>query len=375
MRDRLHAIAAGLVKDSPPDDVVFWDDNNTSVFEYVGHRVMMSSIRSMITQMVADLQVMHSGLCAHVDLSQPQFRFPDRISDDYSNDDGGYSFIHDPRNKVDSTAFLEAMLQTGKVLRYYNKSIIFRPLFCDSWTKDYVAMCAQRAALVHMTSGMPPRGTESLETLLVNADRVRSLLHRATGELILKLGYSKNSGVLGGEFPALSLLYSDVWTFSADKDRTILRFIWPGLADLIRFDMAFLRPFAIFLASTRMKMSPATTVNMSRYLNRVFEQDIDTKAITHVMEQYSLDSLGFPIGVSDWRHIATAISRHLLGTDDPDSNDHGEEERAYQEGHSVATERRHYGRELGGMTSNLITIFANHSRAFQKVCAPSPPHA
>lgn len=128
------------------------------------------------------------------------YAFPTHIRDDVSNNADGYSFATEPDNGIDTDTFCRELLATGKYAVLDSAGHVHWDAHrTAAWLDEYRRFETLQCLLTVMTGGMPPRGTEILEALMMNDgdSRPRSYyVHRE--EILLVLRYNKTSSRLGG---------------------------------------------------------------------------------------------------------------------------------------------------------------------------------
>ncbi|EJD47619.1 hypothetical protein AURDEDRAFT_163493 [Auricularia subglabra TFB-10046 SS5] len=346
-----HDLARNISMHAASPDRVFWAAGNKTSFRYRGHPIQISAIQRMVQGMASRLDQLQAALSKHADLDDPSLVLPSVLHDDPANVQPGYSFVSEPANGIDRTAYAHQLLSSGHFCKFHPgaDTPTWIQSACNSWKADYLEFSALRATMMHMLAGQPPRGTEALQTLIVNSDRRRSLLFTEEPELLWVLDYNKSSEMTGG------------------FDRTIIRALDQHLGDIVKRDVAFMRTFAQVLADEVFHCGADSVLMGYKFLNRgIFGCDIGTDEVSATLRSYSAEYLDLSLTVSDWRHIMTAISRHLI-TDLGVATTALQADLDYQEGHSSLTAQLHYGRERNGLTSELISRFLPLSRCVHKI--------
>ncbi|EJD38552.1 hypothetical protein AURDEDRAFT_172315 [Auricularia subglabra TFB-10046 SS5] len=348
---QVHDTARNISMHAASPDRVFWSSGNKSSFRYLGHPIQMAAIRRMVAAMSARLDELEASLGRHADLTCAALTLPAILYDDPACLQPGYSFVSEDEKGIDPAEYTRQLLRSGHFCKLLPGTDVTMWLqrACVTWRDDYLEFSTLLAALMHMCAGQPPRGTEALQTLIVNADRRRSLVCTDETEMLWVLDYNKSSEITGG------------------FDRTIIRGLDRHLGGVVKRNVAFMRKFAQLLAEEVFHCEPASVLHGYKFLNRgIFGRDVGTDEVSKTMQAYALEHVGLPLSVSDWRHIMTSMARHLISDIDV-ATTALQADLDYHEGHSSLTAQLHYGRERNGLTSQLISRFLPLSRCVHKI--------
>ena len=203
-----------------------------------------------------------------------------------------------------------------------------------------------------MLSGGPGRGTE-LTGMLLRVDKGRETRNLiAIGHhLVMLRTYSKTTSTTG-------------------MDRLIPHSLDGFESDLLLQDLAMARPFAEFAVHICWP-EDSQTLHLYQYHTFVnYNKLFNTTDISDCMASYTNTHLYTRLTVRDWRQIAIAWRRKLCPThiEFIEEDELEDQVGAEQTGHSVRTERLHYGisaESLAGPSVDVLPLFLDASGQWQ----------
>lgn len=151
---------------------------------------------------------------------------------------------------------------------------------------------------VYFTSGMPPRGTELLATLVHNDDRLRDLF--VVGEeMVVQSAYLKTNNLTG-------------------QLGRVIRVLEPQVAQMILVYLKDVVPVIFLLTKTyypRLFQKGQGNRTHHPLFTHLFATGAGFLEPTDIYQAIKLETMkhfGFPLGISDWRHIIKGIGRKLI---------------------------------------------------------------
>jgi hypothetical protein len=283
----------------------------------------------------------------------------DKVVENLSNTEVGYSFLTDQRNeafkvqdrllvaivesKEQQTRFLQFNAGSGKVV--WNRSTL------RQWLLDYSDF--QRLALTRceLLAGGPGRSTEFTGMQQHNTvNRNTRNIHILDNYVAIVRQYHKSAQLTG-------------------QDTFIPHALDGVMSDLIIQDLALAKPFAQFAAHLCFPDRPDIQELYRDYLFVNNTQLFTVESMTEVLKDYTLPVLGMSLGIRDWRHIAIAFKRKLC-SEAMDLYDGAFSDSIHirQAGHSRAMEDRMYGLSpdaLLGAAEDLLPLFMAASTKWQ----------
>lgn len=152
--------------------------------------------------------------------------------------------------------------------------------------------------VVYFTSGMPPRGTELLATLICNDVRLRDL-YVIGDQMVLQSAYLKTTNLTG-------------------QNGKVLRILIPEVSDAIIIYLTELVPALFLLLKNHypglLKAGEANGLNHPYFSHLFATPDGVLKPfmIYNAIRKETQNYFNFDIGISDWRHVMKAIGRKYI---------------------------------------------------------------
>lgn len=345
--------------------VIWWTDKvHWKALTYEGDRVTIPGLITLLHKLEDDIvhQWVHKvlmGLEIRVDYGDSH------VADDLRNTNAGYSFLIDSRNEVfkDKDRLTKAFIQDPSIFRKlgtrvhgeieWNKQGLLR------WLEEYAKFEEMLLLRTEMLGGSAARGTELTGMKFTNT---RTL-------------YKRNLVVLGKHITILRTYTKGSSMTGLDKQ--IPHCLDAVTGDLMVQDLALARPFAQLVVHY---CFPNNEELMQQYKSSLFVNQthlFDTDDITRAMKHRSLEALGWPMRLRDWRHISIAFKKMNCKFTEGllEESQVNEDVNALQAGHTTATENRVYGlspEALAGTPEHVIPLFLEASIAWQKAMETVP---
>ncbi|KAH7918103.1 hypothetical protein BV22DRAFT_985743, partial [Leucogyrophana mollusca] len=283
----------------------------------------------------------------------------DRIADDPTNTEVGYSFLTDARNTMfhQRDRLLRALLEDastrGQVAAMRNGRVVWNKGALRRWLKDYAEYQSVLLARCEMLSGAPGRGTELTAMAYCNT----------------RLRPRRNLCVLGDHLSMLRTYHKMGALTGLDK---LIPHALDGVtADMLIQDLSTTRPFAEFAAHICFPDQPGVKELYQSHLFVNYDRLFDSEDLSHSMSEHTTPVLGFGLKINSWRHISTAFKRKLgRFAEELADEDVLETVDAQQAGHSKATENRVYGISpdaLSGAAEDIIPLYLEASENWQAI--------
>jgi hypothetical protein len=346
---------------------IWWTDREkwTSML-YKGHQIDIQQIRQMLARIEdAVVDVWETKvLCGQ----EVDFEYSDHlpIVEDLTNNDVGYCFLRDSRNKCFAKRdhLLEAILvdpiQSGRILQFREGSPqwVWNKGALRMWLSHYADFESLLLARVEMLAGGPGRGAELTAMDFATTETRNRNLHMFGNHLTVTRKYHKAGSITG-------------------CDRLIPHSVDALTADLIIRNLAIARPFAELAIHV---CFPGRQDLRELYKSKLFVDNLKEFTpvrLSEVMSRFSMPITGMSIGINTWRHIQKAWRQKLC----PEASAllDGEEEftsvDAEQMGHSLQNEMRIYGvstDSLLGCAEDVIPQYLKCSTNWQVVAEVIP---
>ncbi|KAE8237044.1 hypothetical protein A4X13_0g8936, partial [Tilletia indica] len=281
-----------------------WSANGQSV-AISGHWIGLQDIRKMMKDSIASVEAGLKGLLAHANDQSFLAAFDlSKLVDNPSQDDPNMWFGNLASNKphLDLDAYGNQVMPTLMTMKMDNKTKKWQPnpdwskvqLLWDEETKFLKALLVA----IHITSGMPSRGSELLETTWRNdyGARLRNVLAGHDGEIILDSTYSKTE-------------------YKSTRVKQNIRFLHPSVA----------RVLAIYLCTVRQTTDELFHLKYDvdrTYLwcnvNDKCQRGIarwDTTYLGRALKtQSELSGIGAALNVSEFRQLIEAVAHKHFRT-------------------------------------------------------------
>ncbi|KAL2040046.1 hypothetical protein N7G274_007449 [Stereocaulon virgatum] len=219
------------------------------------------------------------------------------LRDDFTRTEPGWSFLQDTRNGLTQAKdYVLNHLRTDTRLQQR----FFKGSLREERSADELQYCRPAiagylhadkrflqllAVLIIMTAGLPPRRPELLGIYWCNRDTPRNLF------------------IYDGLLAVLTSYHKSQWRGGS---RPIARFLPPRVGDLVIRDLIYVIPVVNLF--THCMRSPIPRGALFRE-----EQGLWLPAqLSTAVKLHTRRLLGFPLKISQWRHIAIALDRRLL---------------------------------------------------------------
>jgi hypothetical protein len=224
----------------------------------------------------------------------------ERVADDLTNTDVGYSFLTDPRNTMfhsrDRLAL--AILQDPKLRAHFTIpatngiGIVWSKPALREWLINYSQFNGYQATRAEMLAGAPGRSTELHAMNYCNSTtRTRNLVALDKYISLMRM-YTKTGATTG-------------------VDKLIPHGLDAVTADLMIQDLALARPFAEHAVNI---CYPNDAKIKHLYKFQLFVNHtkcFEATDLTDIMKRLTLPVLEFGVGINSWRHIHVNFNRKL----------------------------------------------------------------
>lgn len=223
---------------------------------------------------------------------------PNHIVDDLRNKQAGYSFIADHRNQFHGVeeAFSHWLVSHpvhGPIFGHVDVEgqFVWNLGAVRDWLKHLQHFKKLLFLLIHLTSGLPQRGTEASETQFANTHTaLRNVF--AVGTRILIIGaYNKTSHNTG-------------------HNKLLPRALHEDVAKLLVWYLALVHPLEKVFA--HLVVSKKHLADYSSHLWADTTGTMDNQDFNSILSPIFREHVGCEMNISTWRHLATAISRRHL---------------------------------------------------------------
>jgi hypothetical protein len=322
--------------------MILWESKEVLRFE--GLAIDLADIRRLVERELEEAKdILHNEVMKGLFTSE-MLPVHDRIVDNLRNEHAGYNFLEDDSNlfSLNRHNFAKAILEHphhGPILADIkeNGDIAYNKQAVEDWFQSVNDFLEKLFVVMHISCGLPQRGSEAAETLIVNTMTAQRNLYSILDEVCIVGRYNKTAHNTG-------------------LDKLIPRAVHPKPAALLITYLTLVRPlersFAQQIAGNGVDPGCFDTflwvgikgkwssTKMSSILQETFYQ------YTHV-----------PLGLAAWRHIAVSLMRHKLTSQLGCQNEIKEwilEAAAdEQAGHTNKISQHMYGAELGGLEHGL----------------------
>ena len=267
-----------------------WSDDKKT-FYLNGKPVVVSKFKQMARDLVTEAEEMLWKDLLWKEERDERFVLKlDKIMDDVTFTNRGWSFVHRKENGLDNGLewMLEQVMQTaeGRRLRLRDGRWKFAPV------KRYVRLVKrflERLLLAcHVTSGQPGRGTEITTIRRVNGLLQDRNVFVADGRVMTVVRYHKSQSQ---------------W----DKPKVVPRFLPWRLAQVMVVYLAYVQPFYEYLTVHVLGGS------FSEYVWGDEQGPWDTARLTRIIKRETGKRLGWSMTTLDYRHVAVGIGRVAVG--------------------------------------------------------------
>lgn len=219
------------------------------------------------------------------------------IMDELRNTRTGYNFISDSRNPFAKAGeeFMRRVMadpQWGPVLGDQEEGkFVWKAKAASEWMDEIQKFKESLFFLVHITSGLPSRGTEASVTLIRNTPTARRNLY-AIGNRVCLIGtYNKTS-------------------HNSHRDRLLPRGLEEQVGRLLLVYLALVRPLETAMAHELVDQKHWHLYETHLWVGS--NGCWDTSTFNKILQANFMRHLKVEVTVGSWRHIATAIMRRHL---------------------------------------------------------------
>jgi hypothetical protein len=275
---------------------LIWEDNDS--FSFNGDQYSITQIKTAIqSQLHQAEEVLYQGIFKGMPVEE-MMPFCQRPKDILQQTKKGYNFLQDMDNPYlkSQHKFAKALLGDkvwGPIFAKVNPEgkLEYNTNEVNKFMQQVQVFLKHLFFLMHVTGGMPPRGTEASETLLVNTPTAQRNLYFIDKHFCLVHMYNKtshNSGfdkVIPRAFPKqVSKLLLDYLALVCPLERVFAR--------------AVVNQVHWHLFDTHLWVGPTGKW--------------DTRQMTTILQRAFSEHGSIDIGVAAWRHIITSIVRKCV---------------------------------------------------------------
>ncbi|KAH8591926.1 hypothetical protein B0O99DRAFT_631472 [Bisporella sp. PMI_857] len=274
----------------------------------------------------------------------------DQIHDNLANWNVGYSFMTDEHNNLQKAfhALRIAATSAESPRCLMDEKFQYRVGRCQEYLRDVDALVRRLFAAVHLTFGLPGRGTEiNLVTWANSREHIRNICVRYGTILIL----TDNSKLKG----------------STEKPFWVVRAVPKSVARLLFLYIVYIRPFADSLQKALAPQDAERTAYLyvSYHSSRKHFSATDGSSALHSLT----DASSMPMKIGLYRQASIAIAKKHVENTVKDVNpwepsSMAEQISAWQCTHNVRTHRNMYARSSdipSGLTEDLIVLYLYNS--------------
>ena len=349
----LLAYAMAKAKAGTNQPSIVWESEETMYFK--GEPVSKAGFRSLAQSLLdktKDCLHRHLLLNGTIDASDIDLI---SIKDGITGQAAGFSFLNDKRNlalDIHQTQLLRSIVSLNEVGLYLYTTVDEKYF----WRPDAVAAYLQHmqhflnllAVLVHITGGLPLRGTELLTMRYANGPTAIRNVYVQGGQVMIVLDYCKT-------------------TSQHRQSKSRAYFLPKAVRQLLVTYFACVIPFVKHLYQQTHQTPPKS---LSSFVFIHLDKDIPlpTQTLTKTLKSETRQAMGWGITTASWRHVAIGWNCQLRRTPGnalegkhmEDDNKEVEDVNDLQAGHSSAVAKGLYGVEADmahGLTPELIARF------------------
>lgn len=196
---RNHRAAMEFARRDTGAVVIHPDALDSMRFNFEGAAIRVSDVAHTLTEMVNEYQRLVDKLFMDVDRRSSEFQLPGHIYDDWGATESGYNFTSDQRNSIDTHSLVRPLYRRLGHLTEEGR-YVFDQAACALWRDTYAALITLEAAICHLNGGLPPHGTEQVESTFTATPGRERTLRVANNRQLCDVGsYHKTIQVSGGE--------------------------------------------------------------------------------------------------------------------------------------------------------------------------------
>ncbi|KIY61223.1 hypothetical protein CYLTODRAFT_460041 [Cylindrobasidium torrendii FP15055 ss-10] len=309
---------------------------DTRIFNMEAFKKMIGALEQEI---IATWTGLLQGLCVEVD-----FASTPGICDTLTSTANRYSFINDPRNRHLLVPSCQLLKHLTSLAGWMNEDLPVEKMWEEHFLKPLAGLEQNLALHAQYGSGSPWRGTELVTLLFQNTSaRSRNFCYMEP-YLVATSEYSKTSSVMG-------------------RDRFVPKAVPSFTSRMLLQVHAIARPIVVWYlracqSTVRVSNEPlANLYHTMAFMNN--GQPFTAGEISSSMKQWAQAYLNWPMDLSSYRHIQTALHRELC-TQSPAHN-----QSAFRAAQKAALGRvngnhlfaRSDDEELGGLEQVFLAYF------------------
>lgn len=330
-----------------------WGNDQGQSFSFDGYTIAIDSWRAMVLHQVQSTYTTYKSVINMLGLPLEWFRIDRDVTDAVAQAGAGYNFLRHGQNwflDVRAREIKKEVLKSNKFACLINGQLIWlggriRPLL-----RELDVLLKKLLTTIHLTGGQPARGTEIIETLLLNIlGRLRNLV------------VVNSRAVIIGEL--------NKTTFSSGQDKIIPRVLPSLVSDMLIGYVAYLRPLVRLFNREYQRMPDEYIQLTHQKLFVTGGRALTTDDLSGSLKRLSMEMLGLPeeqaLGTAAFRQCTIYIGSRCIQTQEIRDTEIAAL-MDFQAGHSSAVAERWYGREGAGLTSrrsqDVISAFTAVSR-------------
>ena len=278
--------------------------------------------------------------------------YPEHIVDHPQEGRVGYSFLS-THKFAEENALLKRLLHNSKCT-FFKEGTLIRSAAYD-WLWRVKEAMVQLLLLIHVSAGLPSRGTEIVDIRIRNSGtgRLRNL-YVMDEDLYVVYHYTKTSRLV-------------------DHDECIPHLIPDDLKELIMTYLVVIVPAAqtvaglLLLKGEKRPEDEQVVKEFGEYFTASIDGRLNSETFSERLGSFTESFFGCHLKVNDHRHAMVLYDREFLERRRLDGGEETVNDR--QAGHSSATADRHYARDansLSELTSSTLRAYRQHNMEFQK---------
>jgi superfamily II DNA or RNA helicase len=342
----LRAYGMVIAKEHHSRERFYWSSDRQTLY-FDDTTINVPVLRSLANSVLTEAQELLTSRLVFRDSSYLDSRDARHFRDNINNTSNRWCFLQLPGNNLlngarrvcgwllDSTFSQQLIAGKDDSRRWAHAGI-------HAYHKAVDEFLAMLFVLIHLTSGMPARGTEVTSMKIANTMATTRNFYIHDGQVMTVTEYHKPQAITGAPM-------------------VISRWLPAAVGQLYIAYVADVLPF-----STLLRQVVRSTQARSPVLFSGYHGTWDTVTLTSHLKKYSSEYLGVPLTMSGWRQISVAIDKGFsLGFLDDSFSlfDHDEQElepdvnivAAYQTGHRPAIHHRLYG-QSSHLTDGAMTL-------------------
>jgi hypothetical protein len=323
--------------------LILWQGKD--VLRYEGLAIDLADIRRLVEKELEEAEEILNNEVMKGLFTSEMLAEHTCIVDNLRNQHAGYNFIEDDNNlfSLSRHNLAKAILEHpyhGPILADLkdNGDIAYNKQAVEDWFQSVNDFLEKLYVVMHISSGLPQRGAEAAETLIVNTMTAQRNLYSILDEVCIVGRYNKTSHNTG-------------------LDKVIPRAVHPKPAALLVKYLTLVRPLERSFAQQIAAGKGASPHNFDTNLWVGIKGKWNATKMSSILQETFYQYTHVPIGLAAWRHIAESLMRHKLtsqmGCQDEIREWILEAAADEQAGHTNKIAQHMYAAELGGLEQGL----------------------